>query len=256
MGALAVQIFPDGKSLARSASLQAAALIRQAIGARGRARIIVGTGNSQDDLIDALIKEPDLNWTAVEVFHLDEYVGMPTDHPASFRRWLKTRLADKVGLKAVHYLAGDAVDLECEMRRYADLLAAEPVDLCFVGFGENGHIAFNDPHAADFSDPFAVKRIALDEECRRQQVGEGHFASLAAVPREAATLTCTALMRAGHWICCVPELRKARAVKCALEGPVSPRCPASLARVHPSAFLYLDRDSASLLSPELTQVSA
>ncbi len=178
----------------------------------------------------------------------DEYVGITSDHPASFRGWLKTRLADKVNATAVRYLAGNAADLNGEMARYSQLPASAPIDLCFVGFGENGHIAFNDPHVADFTDPHAIKRITLDAACRWQQVGEGHFPNFETVPPDAITLTCPDLMRAENWICCVPDARKANAVKRALEGPVSPACPASLARTHPSAYLYLDAGSASLLS--------
>jgi len=248
--ALTVEVFPDKARLAAAASAHARSIILGAIGRCGRARIIVGTGNSQSELIDALIREPELDWRAVEAFHLDEYVGISPEHPASFRRWLKTRLTDKVHPATVHYLAGDATDLNAEIARYAGLLAAGPIDLCFVGFGENGHIAFNDPHVAEFADPQPIKRITLDEACRRQQVGEGHFRDLQDVPAEAVTLTCPELMRADHWICCVPDLRKATAVQRAIEGPISPACPASLARTHPSAYLYLDAPAASLLSLE------
>jgi glucosamine-6-phosphate deaminase len=246
--ALSVQVFSSESELAAAAAGRAAAIFRDAIQLRGRARIVVGTGNSQFALIDALVREPDIDWSAVEAFHLDEYVGMSADHPASFRRWLRTNLMEKVHPGAGNLMAGDAADLEAEMRRYAALLSAGPIDLTFVGFGENGHIAFNDPGVADFADPLALKRVRLDPACRRQQVGEGHFPTLDDVPLEAVTLTCPTLMRSENWICCVPDRRKADAVKCALEGPVSPQCPASLARTHPRAFLYLDEESASLLS--------
>ena len=182
------------------------------------------------------------------MFHLDEYVGMTDSHPASFRRWNKSRLVDKVNPRTAHYLAGDAADLEIEMKRYGDLITAAPIDVAFVGFGENGHIAFNDPHVADFKDPQIVKRVLLDETCRRQQVGEGHFQHIDSTPREALTLTCSALMSARTWICCVPEARKARAVKASLESNISTQCPASLVRAHPLAFLYLDAQSACELS--------
>ena len=138
--------------------------------------------------------------------------------------------------------------MDSEIKRYSDLLAAAPIDLAFVGFGENGHIAFNDPPVADFNDPLLVKRVVLDDACRRQQAGEGHFPDLVSVPREAVTITCPGLFRAQAWICCVPERRKATAVRNALEGPVSESCPASLARTHPNAHVYLDTESASLLT--------
>jgi len=253
---LSVQIFSNDEELAGAAAENAAAAIREAIRREDYARIIVGTGNSQLGVIDSLTKQPEINWNNVQVFHMDEYVGMPADHPASFRRWLKIHLVDRVHPGKVHYLKGDAPDIQAEMERYSGLLAAAPINLSFIGFGENGHIAFNDPHVADFLDPLLVKRVRLDETCRRQQVAEGHFPNLEKTPDDAVTLTCSALMRAESWICCVPDLRKANAIKCALEGPISPACPASLARVHPRAYLYLDRQSASLLSAELRRFRA
>jgi glucosamine-6-phosphate deaminase len=200
------------------------------------------------DLIQSLVELPGVDWSRVELFHMDEYAGMPPDHPASFRNWIKTRVADRVHPKEAHYLAGDAADLTAEIQRYSNLLRAAPLDLAFVGFGENGHIAFNDPHVADFADPAEVKLVSLDDACRAQQAGEGHFGSLAAVPREALTMTCPALFRASAWICAVPDRRKAEAVRRALEGPIAESCPASLVRTHPNATVYLDVESASLLA--------
>jgi glucosamine-6-phosphate deaminase len=245
---LRVRIFGDKAAAGRAAAADAAGVIAAAIQSRGQARIMVGTGNSQIDLIDALVREPGVDWTKVEGFHLDEYVGIAADHPAAFRLWIRTRFAEKARPRAMHYLEGDARDLEAALRNYAAALARAPVDLAFVGIGENGHIAFNDPPIADFSDPLLVRRVTLDEACRRQQVGEGHFPSFESVPREALTVTCSGLFRAKHWICCVPEGRKARAIKAALEGPISTACPGSLARRHPDARLYLDPDSSALLS--------
>jgi len=229
-------------------ALEAAALIRAAISARGTARVMVGTGNSQLALVDALMEQPAINWNVVEAFHMDEYVGISTAHPASFRRWLKLRVQDRQNLAALHYLDGDASDLSSEIARYTALLYTTPVDVAFVGFGENGHIAFNDPAVANFSDPAAVKIVTLDSTCRSQQVGEGHFKSIADVPSEALTVTCSALLRARAWVCCVPERRKAPAVRAALEGEISTACPASIVREHPHASVYLDDESASLLS--------
>lgn len=179
---------------------------------------------------------------------MDEYVGISASHSASFRRWVKTHLADKVSPYQVHYLNGDSQDLEEECGRYESALRSNPIDVCFLGFGENGHIAFNDPHTADFNDPLVVKRATLDKKCRLQQVREGHFPDLDAVPKEALTITCPFLMSAKYLICCVPELRKGEAVRDALEGLLSPSCPASLVRKHPQAFVFLDSDSASLLA--------
>jgi glucosamine-6-phosphate deaminase len=184
----------------------------------------------------------------MEIFHMDEYMGMPITHPASFRRWLNEHLVEFVNPGHVHYLAGDAPDIDGECERYGHLLRSAPIDLCIIGFGENGHIAFNDPHVADFDDPLAVKRVTLDERCRRQQWGEGQFPTLEAVPREAITVTCPVLMSTEYVIGCVPERRKAEAVRNALEGPITNRCPASGVRLHPRAALFFDIESASLLS--------
>jgi len=210
--------------------------------------MIVATGNAQYDVVKGLVETTGLDWGKIEIFHMDEYVGLPDSHPASFRLWIKTRLVDQVHPRVAHYIAGDAADAAAECRRYTELLLESPIDVCLLGIGENGHIAFNDPHVADFHDPATVKLVELDERCRQQQVGEGHFASLAEVPREALTLTCPALMRSRHLICCVPEKRKAEAVRNALEGPVSVACPGSLLRTHPQATIYLDSESASLLA--------
>ncbi|MGA2267020.1 MAG: glucosamine-6-phosphate deaminase [Bryobacteraceae bacterium] len=243
-----VRVFQSKPELGSAAARQAGSILEQRIREAGRARIILSAGNSQLEMIDALARLSGPDWRAVEVFHVDEYVGLPALHPASFRLWVKTRFADRVSPGAVHYLAGDASDVEEECRRYAALLSAMPIDIAFLGFGENGHIGFNDPHEANFADPLAVRPVTLDERCRRQQVGEGHFPDLASVPQQAVTLTCPTLVSASYIICCVPDQRKAEAVKNALEGPVTPACPASIVRTHAQACLYLDRDSASLLA--------
>ncbi len=246
-GSARVQVFPSSATLGIAAAECAAKLIRDAIENYVHARIVVATGNSQIPLIDALTKQP-IDWNAVEVFHMDEYSGMEQANPASFRHWIKTRLEDKVHPGKLHYIAGDALDLDAEMKRYSDLLEQAPIDLAFVGFGENGHIAFNDPPSADFNDPMIVKPVHLDDACRRQQAGEGHFKDLSSVPQEAVTITCRGLFRAHAWICCVPEARKAKAVRDALEGPISVSCPASIVQRHPNAYVYLDSESAALLS--------
>lgn len=242
-----VHIFPSNREASETAARETAAIMRDAIAIRGRARIVVSTGNSQLEFIDALVRAQDLDWSAVEALHLDEYAGMPSTHPASFRLWLKTRLADRVSLRAMHYLTGDAPDAEAECRRYGTLLAEAPVNAGFIGIGENGHIAFNDPPVADFADPLPVKIVRLDDACRRQQVGEGHFERISAVPECALSLTCSSILAMTSLICCVPELRKAKAVRDAIEGPISTACPASILRTHPQAHLFLDLESSSLL---------
>jgi glucosamine-6-phosphate deaminase len=246
-GTARVRIYPSREALGAAAAADAAGIITHAVGERGRARIIVATGNSQLELIHALVKIPGVPWQSVEVFHLDEYVGMPDTHPSSFRLWIKCRIEDVVHPGTIQFMRGDAPDLDAEIERYAALLNAAPLDLAFVGFGENGHIAFNDPHVADFADPVTIKRVVMDDASRRQQAGEGHFDSPASVPHEALTVTCPALMRAAAWICAVPELRKAQAVRNALEGEIRTSCPSSIVRTHPNATVYLDEESASLL---------
>jgi len=243
-----VQVHASEEALGAAAAQQAAGLIRDAITRSGRARIVVATGNSQLALIGALVRQQGVDWKRVDVFHMDEYLGVSRDHPASFRKWIRTRVEDVVRPGSVEYLEGDSPDVDAEMARYARLLTAGLIDLAFVGIGENGHIAFNDPAVADFEDALMVKRVVLDPDCRRQQVGEGHFENMDAVPREALTLTCPGLFRAQSWICSVPESRKAKAVRCALEGPVSTVCPGSLVRTHPNATVYLDIHSSALLA--------
>lgn len=248
IGNAAVKIYASKLAAGQATAIQAAAILKHAISRRRRARLIIGSGNSQEEFIEGLRQSSNIDWEAVELFHMDEYLGMPVSHPASFRHWIKTHLADSVQPGKVHYVQGDAPDPEEECRRYTSLLNEAPIDLSCLGFGENGHIAFNDPHVADFSDPLMVKRIELDERSRLQQIGEGHFPNLNVVPREALTLTCPTLMSARHIVCCVPERRKAEAVRAALEGPLTPACPASLVRTHPSAVIFLDLESASLLT--------
>jgi glucosamine-6-phosphate deaminase len=244
---LSVHLYPSSKEAGAAAAALTAARIRDAVASRGRVRIIVATGNSQLDFIDALTSIPNLPWHAAEIFHMDEYAGMAANHPASFRKWIRERVTDRVHPASADYLDGQAQDLRAECDRYTALLNAAPIDLAFVGIGENGHIAFNDPHVAKFEDPLTVKVVDLDENCRRQQVGEGHFATLADVPREALTLTCPALLRARQLVCCVPEARKAEAVRTSLEGPLTESCPGSALRTHPEAHMYLDEEAASLL---------
>jgi len=240
-------IYNSIQEMALAASEAAAAVIKEALSKNGKARIMIGTGNSQEATIGALVRRTDLDWSRIEVFHMDEYIGLPADHPASFRKWLITKVADIAKPAAMHLIEGDAADIETEIRRYTDALMAEEMDMSFIGFGENGHIAFNDPHVADFHDKTILKVVDLDEACRRQQVGEGHFPDLESVPTHALTVTCPGLFRARNWIVVVPEARKAQAVKDAFTRPVSAACPATMVRTHPSARVFLDRDAASLL---------
>lgn len=244
---LEVRAYADETTLAAAAAEEAVAALQRAIRQYGRARVVFACAASQIRFLEALTARTDVDWSRVEVFHMDEYLGLTPDHPASFRRFLRERLVEKVRPGRVHELCGDAPEPLKEIRRYSALLAEAPLDLCCLGIGENGHLAFNDPPVADFEDPDLVKLVALDEACRRQQVGEGWFSHLEAVPRFAYTLTLPALCRARRLLAVVPQRRKALAIARALTGPIDPACPASILRRHGSATLFLDLESAALM---------
>ena len=244
---LNARIMPSASELAHVAALEARRSLMETLARQGSAAAILATGNSQLVFLDLLVQAGGVDWSKVTLFHMDEYLGLAHDHPASFRRYLKERAAERLRPKAFHYLEGDAAEPIRECERYTRLLKAQPIDLCCLGIGENGHIAFNDPPVADFEDPLWVKLVKLDNACKQQQVGEGHFPALEAVPAYAITLTIPALLSAREMICLVPESRKASAVRNALRGPISNSCPASILRRHPQATLFLDSDSASLL---------
>jgi glucosamine-6-phosphate deaminase len=232
--------------MGRAAAAHAAATLRECIRLKGHARVIAATGASQFDFLDALTSSPDIDWPRVELFHLDEYVGLSIDHPASFRRYLLDRLIRKVGIHKYHLLDGDT-DPEQAAAEVGAVLAERPADIAFVGIGENGHLAFNDP-PADFTtdDPYII--VTLDEACRRQQVGEGWFSSVADVPTHAISMSVRQILTSIEIVAVVPDARKAAAVKACVEGPVSPMAPASILQTHPNTTLYLDFDSAALLS--------
>ena len=242
-----VRVFDDKKLLGEAAAEQASKAIRRAIGKQGMARIIAATGMSQVDFLDALTRDDKIDWRKIEMFHLDEYVGLPLTHPASFRKYLFERLIHKVGLTNYHLLDGTG-DANETVRVVGEALRAAPVDVAFVGIGENGHLAFNDP-PADFQteEPYLI--VELDEACVRQQVGEGWFANISEVPRRAISMSVRQILKAKEIVCVVPDARKAAAVKLCFEGEVSRMAPASILRTHSAATIYLDRASASLLSP-------
>lgn len=231
--------------LAAAAAHDAAVRIREAIVTKGRARIVAATGASQIAFLDCLVREPDIDWLLVELFHLDEYIGLPIDHPASFRKYLLDRLIHPAGIARYHLLDGER-DPAAVCSSVGARLRKEPVDVAFVGIGENGHLAFNDP-PADFEtdDPYLI--VQLDERCRRQQVGEGWFGGLDEVPERAISMSVRQILSSRSIICVVPDRRKAEAVRAAVEGPVDPRVPASILQRHPEATIYLDPESASLL---------
>jgi len=243
---LKIKIYKESDEIAAAAAEFVADTLNEAIESDGVGRIILGTGNSQLAFIEKLQKQ-DIDWKKVVVFHLDEYKDMPATHPASFRKYLKERILDNVKPKEVHYIIGDAPDIEEEIARYSKLLKENPVDVACVGIGENGHLAFNDPPVADFNDPHLVKIITLDPACRQQQFGEGWFPTLEDVPAQALTLTIPAIMSSKTISCLVPDERKARAVYNALNMEISTACPASILRKHQNAILFLDSSSSSLL---------
>lgn len=206
----------------------------------------MATGSSQFEVLDALVQEPDIAWDRIDGFHLDEYVGLAPTHPASFCGYLKERFVDRVPLRSFHYLDGLA-DPSIVCRSAEQAIRTRPVDLAMIGIGENGHLAFNDP-PADFETDAAYHVVPLDEACRKQQVGEGWFASLDDVPKLAISMTIREILRAQRIVCSVPDARKAEAVRAAIEGPLTNQLPASILRQHPSATILLDAASAQLLS--------
>lgn len=234
-------------ALARAAAVQAAAAIRGAIKERGLARIVAATGSSQFEFLEALTATAGIDWQKLELFHLDEYIGIPMTDPASFCRYLRERLIDKTGITMLHLLNG-ADDPAKVIRRASEAIKAAPIDVTFAGIGENGHLAFNDP-PSDFetNDPYLI--VNLEEACRRQQVGEGWFTDLSAVPSQAISMSIRQILKSRAIISVVPDARKAEAVKACFEGPISPMAPASILRTHPNVTVYLDRQSAASISP-------
>ena len=249
MTAMHIRTYADRQTMGRAAARHAADLIRGAIERRGVARIIAATGASQFDFLDALTASTDVEWARVEMFHLDEYIGLPIDHPASFRKYLRERLIDRVGIVKHHLLDGEQ-NPEQVADRVGRAIAVAPIDVAFVGIGENAHLAFNDP-PADFTTDRPYLIVALDDACRRQQVGEGWFPSVADVPARAISMSVQQILKSREILCIVPDARKAAAVRSCVEGDISPMAPASILRTHANATLYLDRDSSALLSPSV-----
>jgi glucosamine-6-phosphate deaminase len=251
-----IRTFIDRDTMSRAAAHHAAASLRAVLDAPARAgdssiaRIIAATGASQFGFLEALIAAPGIDWSRVELFHLDEYVGLPVTHAASFRKYLLERLIRPAGIRRYHLLDGEA-DPDAVRRDVGRALTAAPIDVAFVGIGENGHLAFNDP-PADFSstDPYLI--VTLDDACKQQQVGEGWFARVEDVPSRAISMSIHQILAAREILCVVPDARKADAVRACLDGDVTPQWPASILRTHANTTLYLDRESASLL-PESTR---
>ena len=245
-----IKMFKDKITLGRAAADQAATAVRRAVAERGQARIIAATAASQLEFLDALTQAPDIDWSKVEAFHLDEYIGLPITHPGSFRKMLLEQLVNKTAIRRYHLLAGDAADPAAVVRETSTQLASAPIDIAFLGIGENGHIAFNDPPADfDTEEPYII--VNLDEACRQQQVGEAWFANISQVPKRAISMSAKQILKAREILAVVPDQRKAQAVKACVEGEISPMAPASILRRHPNATLYLDTNSAALLAPQL-----
>lgn len=249
-----IERHPDRSALGRAAGEEASGVLRERLAAQPWARVVFAAAPSQNESLAALAAAEGIDWSRVEAFHMDEYVGLAAGAPQRFARYLAERLFDRVRPGRVHLIGlGDAAaglaEAAAECRRYAALLAAAPIDLVCLGIGENGHIAFNDPPVADFEDPEAVKPVALDEACRRQQVHDGCFASIADVPTHAITLTIPTLLAARRLVCAVPGPTKRAAIERLLAGPVSTACPATILRGHGGCTLHVDHDSAPPLAP-------
>jgi glucosamine-6-phosphate deaminase len=242
--------FRGKKSLAAAAAAQAGTLIRDSIAARGKARIIAATGASQFEFLDALTALPGIDWQRVEMFHLDEYIGLPETHPASFCKYLRERLINKVGI-GKYYLLNGSTDPARTIKEVGEKLREAPIDVAFVGVGENGHLAFNDP-PADFETQEPYIMVTLDEPCRRQQLNEGWFTTFDDVPRQAISMTVSQILKAKEILCIVPDARKAQAIKNCFGGKVSPNAPASALQNHANTTIYLDNDSSSMLGSEIS----
>lgn len=242
---LPVRVYANQADLSAAVAAEVRDYLRDVIARQGSAAAILATGNSQIQFLSRLVAAGGVDWSRVTLFHMDEYLGLSGDHKASFRRYMRERVEALVKPRVFHYLDGEAEQPLDEIARYTALLKAQPIDLCCLGVGENGHIAFNDPPVARFDDPHTVKIVKLDDACKMQQVKEGHFPSLEAVPPYALTLTVPALCTAKKMMCVAPETRKAAAVRAALRGPVSTACPASFLRTQPQCTLLLDTDSAN-----------
>ena len=250
---LPVTIYNGNREVGQAAAADAAAYLKQVLNERGHANVILATGNSQLTFLETLRQAQGIDWSKINFFHMDEYINLPAGHPASFPAFLKRHFLDYLQPPAGAFYpvpgqqtdpGGRPEDIK-GCKEYEELLRAHPADLCALGIGENGHLAFNDPPFADFNDPVWVKVIKLDEVSRRQQLGEGHFPDLQSVPTHAITLTVPALLAARKVLAIVPEARKAAAVQRAIRGPIDPNCPASILRQNAHVHLYLDRDSAS-----------
>jgi glucosamine-6-phosphate deaminase len=240
-------IYPNRAAMGAAAAEAGAEALRDAIRTKGKASAIFASAPSQEEFLQGIAVAQGIDWSKVTAFHLDEYIGLPGNAPQAFAQFLRDRVFDRVRPGTVHYLDGNAPDPEAECARYSKLLSETPPDVAFIGIGENGHIAFNDPHVADFADPASVKVVELDARSREQQVHDGCFATLDVVPHAALTVTVPAIVAAPRLLCMVPGPTKAEAVRNTLRGPIETKCPASILRRHPNATLFIDEQAAALL---------
>ena len=247
---LLVRQFATREEMGRAAAGAVREQLLETLARKKEANVLFAAAPSQNELLSALVAAPDVPWERVNAFHMDEYVGLAEDAPQGFGNFLRRSIFEKLPFRSVSYLRGGAEDLEAECRRYAAALQTHPLDVACAGIGENGHLAFNDPHVADIQDARAVKLVELDETCRLQQVHDGCFPSLEQVPSQALTLTIPAILRASAIVCVVPARTKALAVRTALREEITPHCPASALRLHKHAVLYIETESASLLEKE------
>jgi glucosamine-6-phosphate deaminase len=244
---LNVQVCADRAALGKAAALRASTIIGAALKTKDHVRVVFAAAPSQNEMLAALVADTRIDWSRIEAFHMDEYIGLGTEAPQLFGSYLYYHIFSRVPMMRVHYLDGQTTDRAYECSRYTMLLQQGSIDLVCMGIGENGHIAFNDPPVADFEDSAFVKVVRLDDACRAQQVHDGCFPDIEQVPRHALTLTVPALMAAHALVAAVPGPAKAAAVRTALEGPIATSCPASILRTHPSADLFLDDESSALL---------
>lgn len=243
---LTVKVYDSREEMGAYAAAEAAAALKKVLAEKKTIKTIFAAAPSQNEFLASLIADKDIDWTRIEAYHMDEYIGLDPAAPQAFGNFLRDKIFGLVPFKAVHYINGNVECIDCECKRYAELIEGG-VDIVFMGIGENGHIAFNDPPVADFNDPKLVKVVELDAKCRQQQVNDGCFASIDLVPTHALTLTIPALFSGKQLFCIVPAPTKADAVKATLQGPINETCPASILRRHDNATLYLDNDSSSKL---------
>ncbi len=247
MNSISPVILPTVEEMGKAAADYGASILREMLLTKERVNLVVATGASQFTVLSHLISQPDIDWSRVHGFHLDEYVGLSDNHPASFCRYLRKRFVEQVPLASFEYIRGDCLNPDDECSRLTDLLEGCILDLAFVGIGENGHLAFNDP-PADFENENSYLVVELDEACRRQQMGEGWFEILEEVPIQAISMSIRQIMKIENIVCSVPDLRKAEAVESAIEGPVTPDLPASILQHHQKVKVFLDQKAASGLS--------